>query len=298
MATMRSRKTVLVTGATGRLGAIVGVLLARGHRVRATTRDPMSDAATRLRSQGAEVVPGDFDDPSTIRAAVADVDAVFATGTAHRAGPAGEIRHGRTVADSAAAAAGPHLVYCSGDGAAEDSPLPLFRGKFKVEQHIRALRVPHTILAPTYFMENLFSPWNLPVLRAGTYPSPIPVDRLLQQTAIADLIAFATLVIERPAEFLGQRVELASDELNGDAAAAALSRVLNRDIHAEQVTTARLSPPVRALFAWLERTGHAVDTKALRRRYPEVGWHRYEDWARLQLSRFTDHCPRPPTFAH
>jgi hypothetical protein len=56
--------------------------------------------------------------------------------------------------------------------------------------------------------------------------------------------------------------------------------------------------PLRALFAWLERTGHAVDIEALRRRYPEVGWHHYEDWARLQASRFADHCPHPPAFAH
>jgi uncharacterized protein YbjT (DUF2867 family) len=298
MATLRNPKSVLVTGATGRLGAIVWVLLARGHRVRATTRDPASDAAGRLRSQGAEVVAGDFDDPPTMRAAAAGVDALFATGTAHRAGPAGEIRHGRVIADAAAAAAVPHLVYCSGDGAAEDSPLPLFRAKFEVERHIRRVGVPHTILAPTYFMENVFNPWNLPALSAGRYPSPIPVDRVLQQTAVADLIAFAALVIERPSEFFAERVEVASDELSGDAAAAALSRVLVRDIHAEQIAIGRLSPPLRELFAWLERTGHAVDIEALRRQYPEVGWHRYEGWARLQASRFADPCPHPPAFAH
>jgi uncharacterized protein YbjT (DUF2867 family) len=298
MATGWNPKSVLVTGATGRLGAIVGLLLARGHRVRATTRVPTSDAARRLRAQGAEVVPGDFDDLPSIRAAAAGVDALFATGTAHRAGPGGEIRHGRTIADAAAEAGVPHLVYCSGDGVAEDSPLPLLRGKFEVEQHIRGLGVPHTILAPTYFMENVFNPWNLPALRAGMYPSPIPVDRVLQQTAIADLIAFAALVIERPSDFLGERVAVASDELSGDAAAAALSRVLSRDIHAEQVAIGRLAPPLRALFAWLERTGHTVDIEALRRRHPEVGWHRYEDWARLQASRFADHCPHPPAFAH
>jgi uncharacterized protein YbjT (DUF2867 family) len=298
MATRMNSKSVLVTGATGRLGPIVGLLLARGHRVRATTRDPTSDGARRLRAQGAEVVRGDFDDPSTIRAAAAGVDALFATGTAHRVGPGGEVRHGRIIADAAAAAAVPHLVYCSGDGAAEDSPLPLLRGKFEVEQHIRGLGVPHTILAPTYFMENLFNPWNLPALRAGMYPSPIPVDRVLQQTAIADLIAFAALVIERPSEFLAERLEVASDELSGDAAATALSRVLNHDIHAEQIAPERLTPPLRALFAWLERRGHAVDIEALRRRYPKVGWHRYEDWARLQVSRFADHCHRPQACAH
>ncbi len=191
----------------------------------------------------------------------------------------------------------PHLVYCSGDGAASDSPLPLFRGKFEVEEHMRTLGAPHTILAPTYFMENLFNPWNLPALRAGVFPSPIPVDRALQQTSIADLIAFAALVIERPSEFIGERVALASDELSGDEAAAALARALGRDFDAEQIAAAELSPPLRALFAWLERTGRAVDIEAMRRRYPEVGWHRYEDWARSQASRFADLCRHPAGLA-
>jgi uncharacterized protein YbjT (DUF2867 family) len=185
MPTTLNAKTVLVTGATGRLGAIVDLLLARGHRVRSTTRDPTSDVAERLRAAGAEVVYGDFDDPATIEAAAIGVDALFATGTARRTGPRGEINHGRNVAEAAARAGGPHLVYCSGDGAAADSPLPLFRAKFGVEEHIRSLGLPHTILAPTYLMENLFNPWNLPFLRAGSVPSPIALDRPLQQTAIA-----------------------------------------------------------------------------------------------------------------
>src|SRR5581483_475097 len=142
---MPSPRTVLVAGATGRLGGIVGVLRARGHEVLPMSREPREG-----------FVYGDFDDPAGLAAAARGADVVFATGTAHRAGPDGELRHGRNIAD-AAAAAGARLVYVSGDGAAPDSPLPLFRAKHAVEEHIRA-SVQHTILAPVYFMENLFNP--------------------------------------------------------------------------------------------------------------------------------------------
>jgi NmrA-like family len=111
-------KTVLVTGATGRLGVLVDLLLARGHDVRAMTRAPSSPRADSLRRLGAEVVYGDFDDPQSIRAAAAGADAMFATGTAHRAGPVGEERHGLNVAGAARDAGVGHLVYSSGDGAA------------------------------------------------------------------------------------------------------------------------------------------------------------------------------------
>src|SRR5436305_2488129 len=181
---MRISRTVVVAGATGRLGGIVDELLARGHSVRALTRDPASASAARLRELGAEVVEADFDRPDSIADAAAGADALFATGTAHRSGPDGELRHGLAVADAAAAAAVSHLVFVSGDGAAADSPLPLFRSKFAVEQRIRSLAVPHTIIAPVYFMENLFNPWNLPALQRGILPSPIPVDLPLQQVAL------------------------------------------------------------------------------------------------------------------
>jgi uncharacterized protein YbjT (DUF2867 family) len=266
-----STERVLVAGATGRLGAIVDVLLGRGHAVRAMTRTVDSPAAARLRELGAEVVFGDFDQPDTLAAAAAGVGAVFATGTAHRDGPDGELRHGRNLADAVAAAGVPHLVYSSGDGAAPDSPLPLFRAKFAVEEHIRSLPIGSTILAPVYFMENLFNPWNRPALTAGVFPSPIALDVRLQQIAIADLLSFAALAIERPAEFAGHRIALASDEVTGREAARALA------LRAEH--TPPEAPGLRALFDWLEREGHHVDIAALREAYPEVGWHDYERWA-------------------
>jgi uncharacterized protein YbjT (DUF2867 family) len=293
------RRTVLVAGATGRLGVLVEILIGRDHIVRAMTRDPSSPAADPLRATGAQVLYGDFDDRASIERAAAGVDAVFATGTAHRAGPEGELRHGRNLADAAAAAGVPHLIYSSGDGAGTDSPLPLFAVKHQIEQHIRSLPLAHTILAPVYLMENLFNPWNLPALRAGVLPSPIPIDMPLQQAAIADLAAFAAIAIERPSEFAGQRISIASDELTARQAAQALSRAVGRDFAAQPIPANALAPGLAALFAWLERTGHDVDIATLRRRYPQVKWHRYEAWLRSQRDRVRAladaNTPRPGT---
>lgn len=103
MPTNQTPKAVLVAGATGRLGALACVLCARGHSVRAMTRAPDSSVATRLRAIGVFPVYGDFEDAASIEAAARGADAVFATGTAHRVGPAGEARHGRNLADAVAA---------------------------------------------------------------------------------------------------------------------------------------------------------------------------------------------------
>ena len=286
-------KRVLVAGATGRLGGIVDVLLERGHAVQALTRDPGSDSAAALREAGAAVVAGDYDDVDSLVRAAAGLDALFATGTAHRAGPEGERRHGANVARAAAAASVPHVVYVSGEGASPDSPLPLFRAKAAVEADIRASGVRATILAPVYFAENLFNPWNLPALQPGAFPSPVPVELPLQQAAVEDVVRFAALAIERPEAFAGRRVVLASDEVTAAQAAAAVARVIGRPLDPRRVPAEQLAPPLAALFGWLERHPGGADVEALRRDHPDVGWQRYPEWAAARLARFRELCAEP-----
>jgi uncharacterized protein YbjT (DUF2867 family) len=288
---------VLVLGATGRFGGIAELLLERGHAVRAATRDLGSPAAARLRELGAEPVFADFDAPTSLTVAARGVDGVFASGTAHRVGPDGETGHGTKLAAAVAAAEVPHLVFVAGDGAAPDSPVPLFRAKWRVEEAIRASGVASTILAPTYLMENLFNPWNLPALRSGVLPSPIAVDRPLQQTAVADLLALAVVAIEQPDRLAGRRIPVASDQLTGEEVAAAISAVIPRTLEARPAPASELPPGVRFLFDWLATSGHSVDIASLHREFPEVGWHGYADWASGQLERFRELCSHPEPVA-
>lgn len=70
---MRSRgpKIIAVTGATGAQGGGVANVMKKvpGWRVRALTRDPMSDAAKKLAEEGMEVIRADFDDEDSLRQA-------------------------------------------------------------------------------------------------------------------------------------------------------------------------------------------------------------------------------------
>ena len=277
-----TRLTVTVAGATGRLRPLTPLLLERGHRVRVVTRGSESQTASELRALGAEIWRGDFDEPETLVRAAEGADALFAAGTAHRAGPEGEVRHGIAAADAANASGVAHFVYLSGSGAGTQTGVPVFDAKGAVETHIRSLALSYTIIAPVYFMENLFNPWNLPALAAGVLPSPVAVDRTLQQVAIADVAAFTTVVLGCPEEFVGRRVEIASDELTASEAAQALSRAVGRHFDAEQVSVESLPGGLARLFGWLERTGDHVDIAALRAAYPEVGWLSFERWARRQ----------------
>jgi uncharacterized protein YbjT (DUF2867 family) len=265
---------VLVAGATGRIGQPVArLLIARGHRVRAGVRDVAAPLAARL---GAEIVRADFDDPVSLEAAARGADVAVATGTAHRVGPDGERRHGIALAE-AVARAGTPLVYVSGAGADRPSAVPVFEAKRAVEARIAELGLRAAILAPAYFMENALNPWNLDALAHGRFPLALPADRPLAQVAIDDVAAMAVVAVERFDELAGQRIELASDELTGEQAAERLSRATGRSFAFERVPA---PPPLRALFAWLDAVGFAIDLPALHARYPEVGWRSFEAWAR------------------
>ena len=80
----------------GRRGFVLLVdqlVVDRGHRVRALTRDSGSAAAARLRLRGADIVAGDLDDPPSLHRAAAGADAVFVLSTPHHGtGPAAEAR--------------------------------------------------------------------------------------------------------------------------------------------------------------------------------------------------------------
>jgi hypothetical protein len=42
------------------------------------------------------------------------------------------------------------------------------------------------------------------------------------------------------------------------------------------------------MFEWFDSTGYAADITSLRREFPEVKWHTFEEWARKQEWRVLD----------
>src|SRR3984957_17310107 len=99
---MSTKRNVLVTGATGQQGgAVARALLSRGHRVRALTRKPDSDAARQLISAGADLVTGDLGDTASVLKAASGVDTMFLMGNSNEAGPEEETGQGITAAEAA-----------------------------------------------------------------------------------------------------------------------------------------------------------------------------------------------------
>ncbi|WP_327411996.1 NmrA/HSCARG family protein [Streptomyces sp. NBC_01233] len=274
---------VVVTGATGAQGgATARALLAAGHQVLAVTRDPDAPAADALRSLGADVRRADFDDRTSLDAALEGADSLFAVTTPFGADIATETRQGKTLVDAAAAAGLGHVVLTSAAHADRGTGVPHYESKHLVERHLREAGLPWTVIAPAAFMDNYASGWILEGLLRDTFAWPMPADRPLTLIPATDIGAFAALVLQRRDEFAGRRIDIASDERTPAEMAKILADAIGRPIGHQEVPLAYVrtrSEDLAAMFEYFTTSGLDVDVAGLRRDHPEVGWHSFTDWA-------------------
>lgn len=161
-------RTILVTGATGRLGRpTVAALRAAGHDVRALSR-----------RAGAGLVNGDLLTGQGLAAALAGADTVvhLATGKAGE----GDVAATEKLLAASADAGVAHLVLISIVGI-EDIPLRYYRDKVVIERLVRESGVPWTILRATQFhpfVAEMFTAQRFsPVIFGLTFPlQPIAVE--------------------------------------------------------------------------------------------------------------------------
>lgn len=229
-------------------------------------------------------MPGGFDDAASLARAASAVDAILAVTTPFE-GVDVEVRHGKAIADAASAASVGHLVYSSVANADHRTGIPHFDSKLEVEEYIKTLDVPWTVVAPVYFFENVLFPWNVGDMREGRFRQALAADRPLAQISTRDIGAFNALVIEERDRFIGQRIDIAADELSGPQMAAALSRASGRSIEYVEQSLDEVRaqfPDMAVMMEWLGRSGFAVDIEALRRDYPGVAWTSFDDWVLAQ----------------
>ncbi len=265
--------------------AVARQLLNKGHQVRALTRSPGSSQAVALEEAGAEVVGGDLEDRRSCTSAAQGVDAIFAMATPFEAGLEAEVRQGENMLAAAKAEGVQHLVYSSVASADQSTGIPHFDSKFEIEQKIENSGVPYTIVAPVYFMENLFAPWTISGLQEGKLAMAVPNSRVPQQIALEDIAGFVVLALESRDRFLANRIDIAGDEVTGEEAAEIISRASGRGIEYVEIPPEQrnaMGEDVAKMLDWFDETGYSVDIEAQHRQYPEVDWHTYEKWAKAQ----------------
>ncbi len=228
-----------------------------------------------LAAAGIEGVQGDLTQRASLTPLVRNVDGFFVVTTPFEPDfsvhPEKEVLQGTTAIDAAKAASMRHVVLSSVASADRNTGIPHFESKAKVEQYMRASRVPNTIVRPVAFMDNYASPWMTSSLQRGIMEVPLPPTTRQQLVAVKDIGEFVARAFDDPNSAIGKTVELAGDELAFGDLPAALSKKLGHPIRyveqPEEEARKRMGDDGFRMFQFFKTVGYHVDIPAL-----EAAW--------------------------
>ena len=227
-----------------------------------------------------------MDDLASLKQAMVGVHGVYSVQDFFAAGAAREVQQGKNMADAALSAGVDHFVFSSVGGAERESGIAHFETKWEIENHIRKLGLPATVIRPAGFMENYFIPQLEKQLLKGRLFNPVRAGRRLQTIASDDIGKFISLAFAQPDRFIGRELEIAGSELNSPETANVFSRVLGRRVKAHHLPlpVVRLSMGKEwyQMFTWLNKSGFQADIPALRHDYPEIPLTSLEEWLRRE----------------
>lgn len=218
--------TILVTGATGRVGRnVVDQLVQRGAGVRVLTRDPAKAAFP----VGVEVAKGDLLDLDALRAAFRGVRTLFLL----NAVTGDEFTQALVTLNVAREAGIERIVYLSVFEADLAVNVPHFAVKYGAERMLEAMGFGATILRPTYFIDNEVMVRDV-IARHGVYPMPIG-EKGVAMVDARDIAEVAALELIRrdaaPQKLPIETINLVGpDTLTGESVAGIWTEVLGRPI--------------------------------------------------------------------
>jgi len=182
---------ILVIGATGHVGSeLVRLLAERGTPARALIHSP--DRAASIQRLGLEVALGDFEQPDTLDAAMAGCDHVFLLSPPHPRQPEQE----QHVIDAAKRAGVGHVVKQSVPGADPDAGVVFGRWHAQIEQSLAQSGLAHTLLRPSYFMQNFLMSAQLVAEQGVLYG--MTGEARISYIDASDIAAVAAQVLTSP----------------------------------------------------------------------------------------------------
>jgi uncharacterized protein YbjT (DUF2867 family) len=211
-----------------------------------------------------------MEDRSSMERALAGAYGIFSVQNFWETGYDREVQQGKTVADAAKAAGVEHFVYSSVGSAHRQTGIPHFESKWGVEEHVRKIGLPYTILRPTYFMQNW--EWTREMILGGTLAQPFDPDKPFRQVAVEDVGAFAAIAFEDSARWIGREADLAGDEQGMTEIAETIGRVIGREVSYYQVPwdqfEEHMGEELTVQYRWINDVGYEADIAALKEQHP------------------------------
>jgi len=208
----RSRRTVLVSGASGFIGAHVArTLVEQGHDVRAMTRSP-----DRYAGSGSPVY-ADVADPESLRAAMDGVDVAYFlvhsldSNDFEQKDADAALNFGGAAADAGIE----QIVYLGGLGVDDGDLSPHLRSRRQVEQLLPVAGVPVTVLRAAVVVGHGGISWEITRQLVDHLPAMITpkwVKTRTQPIALRDVVRYLIGVLGHP-DALGRVFEIGGPEV-------------------------------------------------------------------------------------
>jgi uncharacterized protein YbjT (DUF2867 family) len=266
------KRTILVIGATGNQGgAVIDALSNTDFLMRALVRNANSEKAKHLEKRGIEIVTGDLDNSESLVRAMNGVYGVFSVINFMDGGVQKEEERGKRVADVAKEVGVKHFIYSSVGGAERDSGVPHFESKWHVEQYIRKLELPYSIVRPTTFMANLAESPAIMRFIALSMMRGSPAQKPLQMIAVEDIGKWVVHMFLHPEAFIGSAVEIAGDEVTFDKMIAAYQNVYGKRPKSISLPGWLFSRgDLGKMITWINKYGYQADISANRKAIPDL----------------------------
>ena len=244
-----------MTGGTGNQGgAVARNLTQQGFIVKVLTRNPTSIKSENLKKMNIEVVKGDLNNADTYREYLKNVYGIFSVQTFEN-GVEKEINQGITLATLAKEFGVKHFLYSSVFGANLNTGVPHMESKFKIENHVKQIGLPFTIIRPTSLFENFLIPQVKKGILKGKLVQAINRNTVLQYIAAEDIGKAAVKIFQESERYLGKTIPLATEQLSTQEVADKFSEVLNKKIEYKKlpvlITRLFLGKNLYKMFKWM-----------------------------------------------
>ena len=265
---------VVVVGATGRQGqSAVKNLLRKSYKVRALVRNPdrINDL---LKGEKVEIFSGELSDKESLKGLCDNAYGLFFALPYTK----DSILFGKNLLDSAKESSLQHIIYSSVGGADRYFKVDHFRYKKEIEDYLRKLGKPYSIIRPAGFMEEFADPKSIRFI-TGMLSLYLPENKIFQLISIQDIGKFVAIMIANPDKYIGKELEIAGDNLTLDTVFEKIKKISNKSLSPMKIPNfvKYLLPKImRQMFTFYAEDGWHADINYLKKENPEL--LSFEDW--------------------
>lgn len=144
----------------------------------------------------------------------------------------------------------------------------------KIEQHIKSIGLPFTILRPVKFMENYYIPQVFKGILGGKLFDSIKAGKKHQMICVDDIGKFVATAFANPDKYLAKTIEIAADELTNEEVVKTMTEVLGKKINFKRlplfIVKLVMDKELYLMFKWFNERGFTANLEETKRNFPAI----------------------------